>query len=641
MGKKSKTFTGCWTCRARRVKCDEVQPVCNRCTKARRICEGYGVRLTWKSNQKETPFRVLINLDTDAVEIPPDDLDDMINRCCYTEASHETQTFGPFSVFSVGQSTGYESPGQQQLDAQECQADQGLVEEAGAENSHTPSSNESLMDASQPSVPEFSNQPPLDTTILGTLTHPATTSIHDYVNENDDLVLDELFSAEWFLGPSSCDLESQVSSWTETGLFPLSLENDNPFTMAIPLEDDSSPDHIHVTDTPFNSWHEFPSPQTSLSPISMSRQQTELIHHWLVFMCRNMEPIDAVDNPYRVVYLRLASEGLRSTSKSHMAVFHGVCAAAAHNLNTLRHDETNTRSAWNAQVALQNLQESISEPKRMDYTSVLAAIAMCIMHDTMTGQPRNWRTHIQAALRIIVQGTIHLGLDAGSELHVVVLQCLCLVVLGDVETQDDLADMLSQLPATEDYLFKQHSITKTLVGIISQINTLSKKDTERDFTLIDQLELQIYLQVTPNTQHNQFRSDKVNFINQHYASVWHYATIIHFQRRIRHKPPGQLQDIVSEALAHLEAAEDVATDLDGCILLWPCMVIASECYDEEHKMRALNWFKRKGRHGFANVSLASTICLEYWKWRDRNSTRSLTTSWQDFVVGTQYDVVPV
>ncbi|WKT50654.1 Zn(2)-C6 fungal-type DNA-binding domain [Fusarium oxysporum f. sp. vasinfectum] len=589
MRKKSKTFTGCWTCRARRVKCDEVQPVCNRCTKARRICEGYGVRLTWKSNEKETPFRVLIDLDTDGVEIPPDDLDDMINKCCYTEASHETQTFGPFSVFSIGQNIGCESPEQDRNDAGECRENQGLVEETATENTYTPYSNESLIGTSQHLLPESSN-------------------------------------------------ESQASSWAELGLLPLDVVNDATFALTIPLENHSPRNYFQFNSTPLD---EVPAPQNSPNPISMSRQQTELIHHWLVHMCRNMVPIDTMDNPYRVTYLRLASEGVSGTSKSHIAVLHGVCAAAAHNLNTLRHDKTNTQSAWNAQVALQNLQESISHPKHMDYTSVLAAIAMCIMQDTMTGHPRSWRAHIQAALRIIVQAKLYQGLNPGSELHVVVLQCLCLVVLGDVDTQYDLADMVSQLPGTEDYVSKHHSITKDLVGIISQINTLSKQDTIGDLALIDQLELQIYLQAGPTTQHNQFRSDKVNFINQHYASVWHYATIIHFQRRIRNKPREQLRDIVSEALAHLEVAEDVATELDGCIVLWPCMVIASECYDEKHKMRALNWFKRKDRHGFANVSLASTICLEYWKWRDRNHSGALTTSWQDFVAGTQYDVVPV
>ncbi|KAI5238632.1 hypothetical protein E4T43_07233 [Aureobasidium subglaciale] len=37
----SKSHGGCATCRARRVKCDETQPICHRCVKAGRICEGY------------------------------------------------------------------------------------------------------------------------------------------------------------------------------------------------------------------------------------------------------------------------------------------------------------------------------------------------------------------------------------------------------------------------------------------------------------------------------------------------------------------------------------------------------------------------------------------------------------------------
>ncbi|KAJ6781157.1 hypothetical protein PWT90_07868 [Aphanocladium album] len=37
----SKTRTGCLTCRARRVKCDEARPVCRRCITANRECRGY------------------------------------------------------------------------------------------------------------------------------------------------------------------------------------------------------------------------------------------------------------------------------------------------------------------------------------------------------------------------------------------------------------------------------------------------------------------------------------------------------------------------------------------------------------------------------------------------------------------------
>ncbi|KAL2850091.1 fungal-specific transcription factor domain-containing protein [Aspergillus pseudodeflectus] len=42
----SRARTGCWTCRARRIKCDEARPKCRRCARLNVDC-GYGVRLIW------------------------------------------------------------------------------------------------------------------------------------------------------------------------------------------------------------------------------------------------------------------------------------------------------------------------------------------------------------------------------------------------------------------------------------------------------------------------------------------------------------------------------------------------------------------------------------------------------------------
>ncbi|CAH00611.1 Arg81p [Kluyveromyces lactis] len=42
-----KTFTGCWTCRSRKVKCDLRRPGCERCEKGGLICGGYDVKLRW------------------------------------------------------------------------------------------------------------------------------------------------------------------------------------------------------------------------------------------------------------------------------------------------------------------------------------------------------------------------------------------------------------------------------------------------------------------------------------------------------------------------------------------------------------------------------------------------------------------
>lgn len=45
--KKSKTFTGCFTCRSRKIRCDLKKPSCNNCKKTGVTCGGYDINLRW------------------------------------------------------------------------------------------------------------------------------------------------------------------------------------------------------------------------------------------------------------------------------------------------------------------------------------------------------------------------------------------------------------------------------------------------------------------------------------------------------------------------------------------------------------------------------------------------------------------
>ncbi|ODV76866.1 component of the ARGR regulatory complex [Suhomyces tanzawaensis NRRL Y-17324] len=45
--KRSKSFTGCFTCRSRKIRCDLSRPFCNNCTKAGVVCSGYDIKLKW------------------------------------------------------------------------------------------------------------------------------------------------------------------------------------------------------------------------------------------------------------------------------------------------------------------------------------------------------------------------------------------------------------------------------------------------------------------------------------------------------------------------------------------------------------------------------------------------------------------
>ncbi|AAS50191.1 AAL175Wp [Eremothecium gossypii ATCC 10895] len=46
---RAKTFTGCWTCRLRKVKCDLGKPSCQRCEKSGLDCGGYDIKLRWSN----------------------------------------------------------------------------------------------------------------------------------------------------------------------------------------------------------------------------------------------------------------------------------------------------------------------------------------------------------------------------------------------------------------------------------------------------------------------------------------------------------------------------------------------------------------------------------------------------------------
>lgn len=46
-GARHRSHKGCWTCKRKRVQCDETRPGCQRCSSRGVVCEGYEIRLRW------------------------------------------------------------------------------------------------------------------------------------------------------------------------------------------------------------------------------------------------------------------------------------------------------------------------------------------------------------------------------------------------------------------------------------------------------------------------------------------------------------------------------------------------------------------------------------------------------------------
>ena len=49
---KKRSRTGCWPCKARKVKCGEEKPSCQNCVKAGETCD-YSIRLNWGGRSRK------------------------------------------------------------------------------------------------------------------------------------------------------------------------------------------------------------------------------------------------------------------------------------------------------------------------------------------------------------------------------------------------------------------------------------------------------------------------------------------------------------------------------------------------------------------------------------------------------------
>ncbi|TVY44463.1 Arginine metabolism regulation protein II [Lachnellula occidentalis] len=106
--KRSKTYTGCWTCRSRGIKCDERRPSCGQCLKANRCCEGYHVKLVWDNehwnSRKPVERRTFIAQDARQPVLSSREIRLALDRLDASDTAN-TVLAGPFAVFPAAEHT--------------------------------------------------------------------------------------------------------------------------------------------------------------------------------------------------------------------------------------------------------------------------------------------------------------------------------------------------------------------------------------------------------------------------------------------------------------------------------------------------------------------------------------------------------
>ncbi|CAG8319024.1 unnamed protein product [Penicillium salamii] len=592
---RTKTFTGCWTCRDRRVKCDDEHPHCRRCRRSGWVCKGYGLRLGWDQSAGRSHRRQLWSLAPDgghglsssAVSALLAELD----GC----SGDDAQQRGPFSVFSVlsgpkSDQSAHSRPSLDILSAQE------------SEESHH----------DQPTYKNASSLGEKDSELSSPCT--IATSTGDPSEE---------------LGATSSELSVQAtdqsislinngSSYQKTCnkiLGKQEILTSNLYTIGIDI---SLCDHIN--------------------PIRLPRPETELVHHWVVFLSGNMLLIDAPDNLCRTAFMPLALKGLDASpneSNIHLSVFHAICAASAFSLFHLRRDPRYQSLAMHHdQLALRHLRGNLQRARGLDEPT-LAAVLTCITAEAMSGRRSRWRAHVAGCLGLL-ESQAHSDWIRNPIASRLLQSYLSLSSLCSLRMSERLMSLLDGSSDLRHYLERSHGITAQLVQLLAQITVLVETPTQLSIEELDRLEVQVYLNFPCLSDPDAPGS----MIVQHALNSFYYALVVYFRRNLRHASLSDVQDLIEKAICELESVDKLTREKGGCSYNWASFVVAADCERPDLQDRMLAFFDRKSRHGIQNINVLCEIVQVLWNRRTAAGPH-VDIKWQELAREADFDIMLV
>ncbi|KAH7082506.1 fungal Zn binuclear cluster domain-containing protein [Paraphoma chrysanthemicola] len=588
---RTKCFTGCWTCRSRRVKCDEETPSCRRCRQMGIACEGYGLRLNW------IPYNPHDTADDDDTSQRPQQK--VSRRALGSLSSFPPLAYLPSSVIDATLATIDEwYPGDPP------RLEEGVfsvfpVYSSVAHRSETIQSSPRTSPDSFGTI-VFANSPD------DHYTFPVTeTTSHDEDNTHD--ARDQ--SIHDFHG-NTIHAFHPLQSFSRQGQAPL-------------------PRHLDA--------------------LSMPSKQKRLIHHWITFTSRKLVLIDEPHNPCRTMMLPMALKGLVSgqeDSNAEVAIFHAICAAAAYNLFELTgqtNEQDRLLALYHDNEAVHHLRHNLTQAAEPQDQSFAMAIMACIAVEAVSGTTQRWRTHVSGGLAYLTKLQSH-GSDEAAfsafRQHMVKMAIMC-----DLTVSDNLKSFLydeSGSPPRLEFSFPYYGVSRSFLLAHDRINSLlmspSAARTLTEEQELDAFELQLYLDF-PSLPSFSMATDKTHDIVVHHTSkAFYYANLVYFQRNVRCIPVAAVQELVDLGLHELESIDRVGQGALGCLMLWPVLILGAECGTPNVHKRMKDWFRAQRTLGFRNLMVLEDLVVTVWEARASLSANKIETDWRQVILQARFDV---
>ncbi|KAI0159695.1 fungal-specific transcription factor domain-containing protein [Xylariaceae sp. FL1272] len=607
---KTKTFTGCWTCRRRKVKCDLGRPSCSRCSKAHLQCEGYNIPLYWISEQDDVcpsfirrqarslilgnphwPAGTLKDIDQHI-----QDVDDFIHN-----PGIKARISGPFSVFQ----------GQTETNTNAC----------------TYSSMTTLT-------------PRSDAQVEGNAIRSGAAII-----SSDSYAFDG--------GRDSWDTLPRISTSSETSI-SLSIPTKHQIHMLVP-------DIFMSSKTP------------GLTPISKflnrSASQTQMINnfmdHYRHSVASILQPVRHCHNAYRSFYATRAMETsevgsrdnsveLKVSSISQRALLYSLLASAGFHLRSLHRsqnlDDLARHFRTRAYSYLKEALGSLSSVNRQEFPyvqrplvmweGVLSVTLTLVTADILDGSMSEFWIHLDAA-KDLVEHLRRRDLLSPPAQHLVNISSFLRILSDSTHPHCELEPWPPSRGDENIFLADGHTleftygVTVTLADFIRRVCLFARHVAWYNFTNHPQPEefrlacdglLQAICdwQISDEPLHSFSDSDDVTvlLVSKHLQA---FATSIRifYHTRVSACDNVTMQALVQVVALHLTEIEEIKeqtgyNDIQSASIAWPGFIASCQT-DRAHRAIWTKWWSSMLTYNIGNINNLWSVVQDTWAIQDEGA----------------------
>ncbi|KAI1626111.1 putative C6 transcription factor [Exophiala viscosa] len=646
--KRTKTFTGCWTCRGRKLKCSEEQPTCQQCANKGLECGGYGVSLQWLPPETDSLDASLPLIDRILGRIDADQP--------FTDSKAETTIVrGPFAVFRTPSAS------------------------IPPTTSPSPASSCIAKDQS-PSIQRLADA---GTSVLRDQTLPAFHSHNLSLDRSQGQ--DDLNSTIEGITQFPNDTSTWTPPQSPTSQRKPQSHGKSPHSRSTSLQQilDWSP----PKDTTF---HEDDETET-VSSLSWSKPRSTflsnddcfLLNYYIHKVLRIFCIVDNAKSPWRTLHLPRAlqscgeSSALGATSYTRNCLLHALLSTSAYSLvNNLRLEgRTEDIDKWSRKAlqlryqAIGLLRDAVDHDlhskNRPKYKELLATMLSMVTIDVASGDTGTCGVHLKGCEQLIRSArksktkysvkaralhriffylrTIHASttLDkeaSGQNSEHDDFQ-------GDLVVDDDSwLEMQESMPkdmTSCDYVYgvplSLLVLTRKAIRVVQAVArfrrrnpgllfsaSLSNKCDEVDEEILD-WPIDHELSQCPTMA----RGDDASKIVYHQTHAFHDAVVLYFSQHVRLMHHRHLKPYVESVLHHLEEIEKIkdGSNVFAGTLFWPAFIAASEAFDPSLQARFTTWFERAKIYGLHSLWGGNSLVREVWN-KNSSAKARVTSQWR-------------